>query len=53
MVNALHLLWIVPVSCCMGLFLAALVSSNSKKKGHRQDHFLSVASFSYIRISPG
>lgn len=28
MINALHLLWIVPVSATFGFFIAALLSAN-------------------------
>ena len=33
MINALHLLWIVPLSACFGVLLIALVSAGNEQEG--------------------
>lgn len=37
MINALHLLWIVPASTCFGFFWAAVLSVGKKSEGRNND----------------
>lgn len=43
MINALHLLWIIPLSASFGLFIMALmVAAKSGDKERREEHYETV-----------